>query len=208
MSIKLKGSTDGSVTLQAPADTSPTGTDKTLTLPTDVGSAFQSLRNGSTAGSLVFGDTAILQVVYAETQTESEITGTTYTDTNLTANITPLKSDSDILVIVNQQFNLNMASAAHGGFGIRILRGSTTIYTPVGSTTGPYDVWFQATGSTQTFYYGHKTLIYNDDGRPSGTSQLTYKTQARNYNGNSTIDLQYDSAHDLGTSTITLVELG
>ena len=43
MSIKLKGSTDGSVTLQAPADTSPTGTDKTLILPTGVG-ANQTLK--------------------------------------------------------------------------------------------------------------------------------------------------------------------
>jgi len=43
MSIKLKGSTDGSVTLQAPADTSPTGTDKTLILPTSAGSADQVL---------------------------------------------------------------------------------------------------------------------------------------------------------------------
>jgi len=54
MSIKLKGSTDGSVTLQAPADTSPTGTDKTLTLPTTEGSANQFIKNGSTAGSLEY----------------------------------------------------------------------------------------------------------------------------------------------------------
>ncbi len=54
MSIKLKGSTDGSVTLQAPADTSPTGTDKTLTLPTTVGSANQFVKNGGTAGELEY----------------------------------------------------------------------------------------------------------------------------------------------------------
>lgn len=54
MSIKLKGSTDGSVTLQAPADTSPTGTDKTLTLPTTEGSANQFVKNGSSAGSLEY----------------------------------------------------------------------------------------------------------------------------------------------------------
>ena len=54
MSIKLKGSTDGSVTLQAPADTSPTGTDKTLTLPTTTGSANQFVKNGGTAGELEY----------------------------------------------------------------------------------------------------------------------------------------------------------
>ena len=55
MSIKLKGSTDGSVTLQAPADTSPTGTDKTFTLPTQDGDSGQILKtNGS--GALSFTD--------------------------------------------------------------------------------------------------------------------------------------------------------
>lgn len=52
MSIKLKGSTDGSVSLDAPADTSPSGTDVSLTLPTSAGSANQFIKNGSTAGEL------------------------------------------------------------------------------------------------------------------------------------------------------------
>ena len=55
MSIKLKGTTTGSaVILAAPADTSPTGTEKTLTLPTTEGSANQLVKNGGSwrAGSL------------------------------------------------------------------------------------------------------------------------------------------------------------
>ena len=55
MSIKLKGSTDGSVTLQAPADTSPTGTDKTFTLPTQDGDAGQILKTDG-SGALSFTD--------------------------------------------------------------------------------------------------------------------------------------------------------
>lgn len=55
MSIKLKGSTDGSVTLQAPADTSPTGTDKTFTLPTQDGTAGQILKTDG-SGALSFTD--------------------------------------------------------------------------------------------------------------------------------------------------------
>lgn len=204
MTLRLNGSSSGFTEIDAPAAAGS----NTLTLPTSSGSAFQSLRNGSTAGSLVFGDTAILQVVHAETQTEAEITGTTYTDTNLTANITPLKSDSDILVIVWQQYQVIASSHSFAGMGIKILRGSTTIYTPVGSVTGPFDAFVQASGASATALYEHKTLIYNDDARPSGTSQLTYKTQARNYDSNSTLSLQYDGATDFGTSSITLVELG
>lgn len=54
MTIKLKGSTDGSVSLQAPADTSPTGTDIELTLPTTAGSANQFVKNSGTAGTLEY----------------------------------------------------------------------------------------------------------------------------------------------------------
>ena len=48
MAIKLNGSTSGSVALDAPADTSPSGTNVTLTLPTSAGSSGQYLQtNGS-----------------------------------------------------------------------------------------------------------------------------------------------------------------
>ena len=54
MSIKLKGSSDGSVSFDAPADTSPSGSDITLTLPTSAGSANQFLKNSGTAGTLEY----------------------------------------------------------------------------------------------------------------------------------------------------------
>ena len=54
MTLKLNGSTDGSVSLDAPADTSPTGSDITLTLPTSAGSAEQFLKNSGTAGELEY----------------------------------------------------------------------------------------------------------------------------------------------------------
>jgi hypothetical protein len=54
MSIKLKGSTAGSVALDAPANTSPSGSDIELTLPIDAGSANEFLKNGSTAGALEY----------------------------------------------------------------------------------------------------------------------------------------------------------
>ena len=54
MSIKLKGSSDGSVSFDAPADTSPSGSDITLTLPTSAGSANQFLKNSGIAGELEY----------------------------------------------------------------------------------------------------------------------------------------------------------
>ena len=58
MSIKLKGTTAGSaVILAAPADTSPTGTEKTFTLPTKDGTAGQVLTTDGNA-NLSFADDA------------------------------------------------------------------------------------------------------------------------------------------------------
>lgn len=65
MSIKLKGSTDGSVSLDAPADTSPTGTDVSFTLPTADGTAGQVLStNGS--GALSFASVPLLAITEAD----------------------------------------------------------------------------------------------------------------------------------------------
>ena len=62
MTIKLNGSTDGSVSLQAPADTSPTGTDKTFTLPAADGTDGQVLKtNGS--GALSFASVSTLSPI-------------------------------------------------------------------------------------------------------------------------------------------------
>ena len=74
MTIKLKGSTDGSVSLQAPADTSPTGSDKTFTLPTADGTAGQVLStNGSGALSFVNALTEVDQWYLTADQTTNAV---------------------------------------------------------------------------------------------------------------------------------------
>ncbi len=133
MSIKLKGSTDGSVTLQAPADTSPTGTDKTLILPTGVGSANQILRNGSTAGTLEFATIERVKRTYSTQETiasgdsELEFTG-------IPANFSRL-----MLVFQNISFNgsnhlqVEIGQAASGG--TYFTSGYVSYFTSIGSTS-------------------------------------------------------------------------
>lgn len=79
MTIKLNGSTDGSVALRAPDDTSPSGTDKIFTLPTADGTVGQVLStNGS--GVLSFAN-AIAEVdqwyVNADITADGFLTATT-----------------------------------------------------------------------------------------------------------------------------------
>ena len=202
MSIKLKGSTDGSVTLQAPADTSPTGTDKTFTLPTADGTSGQVLTtNGS--GALSFANEGkILQVVQAGTSTEVQVTTQTYTDTGLSGSITPQSTSSKILVIIDQEIYFNRGASSHGG-GIRILRDSTVIHTPVANATGPYEFYY----SGITGFYD-RAVIHKLDS-PATTNSVTYKTQGRPYESGSSGKTTFQQAGTStnGTSYITLIEV-
>lgn len=86
MSLKLNGSSAGSVSFDAPSDTSPSGTDVTLTLPTSAGSAGQYLRNSSTAGALEFGDLPTLG--FTSTAATATTSGSSHTVTGLSTNAT------------------------------------------------------------------------------------------------------------------------
>ena len=72
---------------------------------------------------------SVLQVVQATTSTNVSVTTGGYTDTTLSATITPTSSSSKILVLVNQQFVLSGGSGSQYG-GVRLLRGSTIIFYP------------------------------------------------------------------------------
>ncbi len=115
----------------------------------------------------------MLQVVSASTTTQTTISTGTYTDSGLSATITPTSATSKILVLTSQvcsyNTNTNQVNAA-----IRLLRDSTSI--------GP----FGDTGGTQSFALivgaasslEQKIIIsmnYLDN--PATTSATTYKVQ-------------------------------
>ena len=119
MTIKLKGSTDGSVSLQAPADTSPTGTDKTFTLPTADGTAGQVLStNGSGALSFVNAITEVDQW-YLTTDLTSDgvltnlarnnFTGAAQIGTGMSASsgVFTFPSTGKWLILVNAMFSVS-----------------------------------------------------------------------------------------------------
>ena len=86
MAIKLNGSTSGSVALDAPDDTSPSGTDVTLTLPTSAGSSGQYLQtNGS--GTLSWQTVTVPTVEWTDLgQTDFPNTSSTVTLTGIDTN--------------------------------------------------------------------------------------------------------------------------
>lgn len=202
----------GTLTIASPNS----NTDRTLTLPdattTIVGTdTTQTLTNKSIVATQLTGTIAaarlpagtVLQVVSATTSTQMTTTSATYSDTNLTASITPSATTSKILVLVNQQIEA-FRSGAYAAAGINLVRGSTTILASTADSTGPYEVYANANGSTQTDIFYRWAISYLDS--PSTTSSTIYKTQGAAIN-TTTLTCQRSGPTINGTSTITLIEI-
>ena len=110
MTLKLNGTTSGSVSLDAPA----TGSDVSFTLPGSVGTSGQLLStNGAGVLSFVNGG-KILQIVRATDTTARTTTSTTYVDvTGMSITITPQKSDSAVLIIASVFARTSAASGTN-----------------------------------------------------------------------------------------------
>ena len=83
MTLRLNGSNSGFTEVKAPA----TAGSNTITLPTSNGSANQVLRNGSTAGTLEFGDLPSSGLVLTRATAVNSTSGTTIDFTNIPANV-------------------------------------------------------------------------------------------------------------------------
>jgi hypothetical protein len=117
------------------------------------------------------GGGKVLQVVSATTTTATTIASTSFTDTTLTASITPSSATSKVLVLV-QQASYSDRQTNQTGLGLQLVRTSTNILTTDGEL-----FYMQAAGATSTILAGYQTLNYLDS--PNTTSATTYKTQMR-----------------------------
>ena len=162
-----------------------------------------------TTGVPTGGGGGIVQVVQASTSTQVSINAPTYADTGLSATITPRFSTSKILVLTNHQVYAVSTGAHNFFFGIRILRDSTTIFTPVSDGSGPFDFGTNLNVLTGNRYWYDRTLLPEVLDSPNTTSAVTYKTQCRTYSvaNNSTVNFQHNGSGGAGSSFITLIEV-
>ena len=121
-----------------------------------------------TQGSVTMPTGSVLQVVHGTESTELTLTTTTYTDTGLTATITPKSTTSTILIMWNLQASLDQADS---GIGTKLLRDSTAVYT----SASLYDI-YTPTGAGER----HRPNWTHLDS-PNTTSAITYKVQAGAY---------------------------
>ena len=196
--IKLTAdSGGGTVAIKAPASTTSN-------------SAFELTLPGT--GNRGLGK--ILQVVNATTTTEASTGGTTFIDTNLTANITPTAAGSKILISISQQLAVNTYDSGNGG-GLNILRkvasGSFSVieHSPANST-GPFSYFSSHGGATTLNLHLRHNMTHMDSPSYTVGQQLTYKTQMRIYQAatNAMLRAQHAAAdvHD-AISHIILMEV-
>lgn len=138
---------------------------------TSLGTAGQTLQVNSGATALEFATPSsggIKQVVYATSNTQDNITSTSFTDTSLSATITPSSTSSKILIM----FGSNLEA----GSGVALM---LDIERDIGGTTtllsgDPEGFVRQQDASQQN----HATIVTLDS--PSTTSAITYTVQGKN----------------------------
>jgi len=149
---------------------------------------------------------SVLQVVQGTTSTAVSISGTTYTDSNLSATITPTSATSKILILVNQVVYQYATSTSQVLSGIRLLRDSTVIVNPYSDGTGPAEPYLEVGGGTEIYNIFRHTINYLDS--PSTTSAISYKTQGALRNTGSGRTLLFQPSGSINaTSIIILMEI-
>lgn len=187
-SIVISGDTSGSITLSAPA---VAGTN-TLSLPANTGTIITTASSGQSIPKAALPTGSVLQVVYASYATSMSANSTTYTDTGLTASITPTSSSSKILIFVSQNGLYKNDVSTGNSVNLRLVRNGTSI-----------GVFAIATGYTGVLSQNIVTASFNYLDSPATTSALTYKVQFANYANSGTVYVQANN----DISAITLMEI-
>jgi hypothetical protein len=141
------------------------------------------------------GGGKVLQVVYGMYNTQTTINSASYTDTGLSATITPSSTSSKILILTSNYVYFAPESG-NPGVGLQIVRTSTAVYEQ-NPNQDSFGIIYGASGARGL--RGSINMQYLDS--PSSTSAITYKTQSKT---NVSAQFQWDG----GKSNIVLMEIG
>jgi hypothetical protein len=169
-----------------------------------VGANGQILTADSTAATGIkwaapAGSGKLLQVVNATTSTQTNITSTSFTDTGLSATITPTSATSKIFIMINQPI-IHTRATDQSGAGYQLVRGASNIYT---SDAEAFYVYV-GTGANSAQNAVAASISYLDS--PATTSATTYKIQwkvASSSNSGTVV-----TSNNSGVASITLFEIG
>lgn len=148
------------------------------------------------------GGGKVLQVVQFTTSTASTVTSATFTDTNITANITPSLATSKVMVIAScaTQYFTNGTGLNQVGMGLRLKRNSTLVFDPSGN--GGEGEYITDSENSYKQMSAFTTFSYLDS--PATTSVTSYTIAIRNNAGSNTAKTSPDSRE----SSLILMEIG
>jgi hypothetical protein len=182
--------------------TSPTlvtpalGTPSALVLTNATGLPAAQLTGTQTLPKGTLPTGSVLQVVSFNYSTDTSTTSNTvFSDTGITATITPTSASSKILILISNPAYVTSGTVNCGG-QFQLLRGATVIY-----GTSANSLYINAAGVAGTAVNSQQGINYLDS--PTTTSATTYKLQQQSYFSGRTIGSQVNGA----TSTIMLLEI-
>ena len=158
----------------------------------------------TTAANVKLPAGSILQTVTKTFGDQTSVTssGTTYTDvTNGTIVITPKFNNSQILIIPNLSILTQDSASTYVYFGVRCLRGSSTVLGPSLNLDGNGSYDYGIGVPSGTIQYDHRVTAHHID-TPATTSATTYKFQVINYSAGRTTTVNHT-----GGSTILAMEI-
>lgn len=149
------------------------------------------------------GGGKVLQVVQAQTTTITTIASTSFTDTTLSATITPSSATSKVLAIFTQQIRVSTSGVNQYG-GYQLVRGSTAVLNLGNGGYESFGIDVGGNGSNSLQKRGIISGSYLDS--PATTSATTYKTQFKIYTlgGSGTSTINENNA----PGTLLLLEIG
>ena len=137
------------------------------------------------------------QVVSASTTSAVTITSGSFTDSGITANITPSATSSKILILISAAVLMHGNGRASSIGGVNILRDSTSIYG--GGNNNAMGIYTENNTGVK-MWAGHSHTFLDS---PSSTSQITYKMQGRIETSGESMQFQTGGMN----SVITLMEV-
>ena len=201
MTVKLVGSSSGSVALAAPASTTGDANIE-FKLPVADGSANQLLKTDGSGNLGWVADVGLIKnwnYTTDNTHVTLQNAGDIYTQLNTA--ITPSSTDSRIIIIVNLGL---VSSDANADVGYDILRDSTALEQGQGATVNSTAGAYMNITSGQAV---PSTTVIVD--HPNTTSSVTYKVSADQNSGRDMIINKRGSDTSVGVSSrMFLIEIG
>ena len=158
-------------------------------------------RDGLVSGTGIGGGIIQIKQTIKKDQFTTANTTSNYTDlTGLNVTITPTRSDSKILI----ECSIYNSNANAVNF-FRILRGSTFIEQPSGTSSG--GAGFNAHGFAYFDHSFQDTTVIKILDSPATTSATTYKVQCACTGTQLTINKFYNTSNYYGISTLTVMEV-